>query len=58
VSQKEKSMKRSITFAILGLGILFFAGCNAQKANEPKPEFKTSKQVEKELNWRYCEESK
>jgi hypothetical protein len=51
-------MKKFLTLMILGLSVLFFLGCNSTKANEPKPEFKTSKQVEKELNWRYCEESK
>lgn len=50
-------MKKIITYFVVGAFVVFLTGCTATKQNTSKVESKTSKQVEKELNWKYCEES-
>lgn len=50
-----KIFLKLMVFSVLGF---FIVGCTASNQNVEKPQMKTSKQVEKELNWKYCEESK
>lgn len=49
-----KMFFKLLTVCFVGL---FIAGCSAANTNVTKQEVKTSKQVEKEINWKYCEES-
>lgn len=51
-------MKNVINYFVVAIFITFLAGCTTAKQEVSKTESKTSKQVEKELNWKYCEESK
>jgi PBP1b-binding outer membrane lipoprotein LpoB len=47
---------KKIILTLLTFGFIF-SGCTGTSSNVDTPEMKTSKQVEKELNWKYCEES-
>jgi PBP1b-binding outer membrane lipoprotein LpoB len=49
-------MKKSIIIISLLLGFIF-VGCSVT-SNVDTPQIKTSKQVEKELDWKYCKEYK
>jgi PBP1b-binding outer membrane lipoprotein LpoB len=51
-------MKIFLKLLMISLIGVFLVGCTATNESVEKPQMKTSKQVEKELNWRYCEESK
>lgn len=50
-------MKKVIVLFVFIVGFVF-SGCMSTNSNVDTPQIKTSKQVEKELNWKYCEESK
>jgi uncharacterized protein YceK len=50
-------MKKVIVLSVFVVGFIF-SGCTSTNSSVDTPQMKTSKQVEKELNWKYCEESK
>lgn len=50
-------MKMFLKLLMISLIGFFIAGCTTTSKSVEKPQMKTSKQVEKELNWKYCEES-
>jgi len=50
-------MKNIIVLLVFVVGFIF-SGCTGTNTSVDTPQVKTSKQVEKQLNWKYCEESK
>ena len=50
---KGYMMKKLIILVTFILGFMF-SGCFSSTSNVKTPQMKTSQQVEKELNWKYC----